>query len=316
MTVLALRALGLGDALTGVPALRGLKRLYPDRPLVLAGPDAVSSWLQRLEVVDEVIPTAGLTGPPPGRVLGAHLAVDLHGRGPQSHRLLLDGRPEELIGFDCPDIGFRGTTVWRSDEHEVDRWCRLVRDAGGSCSAEDLRLDVRAEDSNAVLVHPGAASAARQWPPERWVAVVAALQDAGRQVVVTGGPTEQELCRLVSRPTGCEDLSGGLDLDSLAETVAGAALLISGDTGVAHLATAVGTPSVTLFGPTPPELWGPAIDPDLHTVLYRGTAPGDPHADRPDPALLAITIQDVVTACGTRRPCRSARPASRSRASS
>jgi ADP-heptose:LPS heptosyltransferase len=123
-------------------------------------------------------------------------------------------------------------------------------------------------------------------------------------VVLTGGPAEQELCRLISKPTGCEDLSGLLDLDSLAETVAGAALLISGDTGVAHLATAVGTPTVTLFGPTPPELWGPAIDPALHAVLYRGTAPGDPHADRPDPALLAITVQDVLTACGTTQPCR------------
>ncbi|GAA1534384.1 glycosyltransferase family 9 protein [Kribbella lupini] len=304
MTVLALRALGLGDALTGVPALRGLKRLYPDRPLVLAGPETVSSWLQRQGVVDAVIPTAGLTGPPPGRALGSHLAVNLHGRGPESHRLLLDGGPEELIGFDCPDLGFRRTTVWRADEHEVDRWCRLVRDAGGSCSPEDLRLDVRVEASGAVLVHPGAASVARQWPPDRWVAVVTALQDAGRPVVVTGGPAEQELCRLVSKPTGCEDLSGLLDLDSLAETVAGAELLISGDTGVAHLATAVGTPTVTLFGPTPPTLWGPAIDPDLHTVLYRGTAPGDPHADRPDPALLAITVQEVLAPCGTTQPCR------------
>jgi ADP-heptose:LPS heptosyltransferase len=296
VTVLALRALGLGDALTGVPALRGLKRLYPDRPLVLAGTEPVSSWLQRMGVVDEVIVTAGLSGPPPGRVLGSHLAVDLHGRGPRSHQLLLDGVPDALVGFDCPDLGYRSTTVWRADEHEVDRWCRLVRDAGGSCSADDLRLDVQAAASGAVLVHPGAASAARQWPPERWVAVITALQDAGRPVVVTGGSTERELCGLVSKPTGCEDVSGGLDLDSLAEVVAGAALLISGDTGIAHLATAVGTPSVTLFGPTPPALWGPAIDLDLHTVVYRGTAPGDPHADRPDPALLAITVRDVMDA--------------------
>ncbi len=301
MTVLALRALGLGDALTGVPALRGLKRLYPERQLVLAGSEPVSSWLQRLGVVDGVIPSAELTGPPPGRALGSHVAVDLHGRGPRSHQLLLDGAPDELIGFDCPQIGFRSTTVWRADEHEVERWCRLVRDAGGSCSPEDLRLDVPALASDAVVVHPGAASVARQWPPERWVAVVTALQDAGRHVVVTGGPTEQELCRLVSKPAGCEDVSGGLGLDALAGVVTGAALLISGDTGVAHLATAVGTPSVTLFGPTPPALWGPAIDPHLHTVLYRGTAPGDPHADRPDPALLAITVQDVLDAYGSRR---------------
>jgi ADP-heptose:LPS heptosyltransferase len=294
VTVLALRALGLGDALTAVPALRGLKRLYPDRPLVLAGSEPVSSWLRRLGVVDDVIPTHGLTGRPPGEGLGPHCAVDLHGRGPQSHRLLLAGAPDELIAFDCPEQ--RSTTVWRADEHEVERWCRLVREAGGSCSPDDLRLDVPATPSGAVLVHPGAASVARQWPPERWIAVVTALQEAGRRVRLTGGPSEREMCGLISKRSGCEDVSGLYGLDSLAEAVAGAALLISGDTGVAHLATAVGTPSVTLFGPTPPAQWGPAIDQDLHAIVYRGTGPGDPHANRPDPALLSITVDDVLAA--------------------
>ncbi len=69
--------------------------------------------------------------------------------------------------------------------------------------------------------------------------------------------------------------------------------MLSADTGVAHLATAFGTPSVTLFGPTPPGEWGPPPDRPQHAVLYRGGR-GDPHGERPDAALLAITVDDVL----------------------
>ncbi|TDU83861.1 ADP-heptose:LPS heptosyltransferase [Kribbella voronezhensis] len=304
--VLVLRALGLGDALTAVPALRGLRRLYAGRPLLLAGRQPVSSWLWGLGLVDEVVPTDGLSGPPPGRSLGRHTAVNLHGRGPESHLLLQASTPDHLLAFDCAAAGHHSPSRWGLDEHEVDRWCRLVGDAGGSCSREDLRLSVQAAPDEAVVVHPGAASVARQWPPHRWTKVIRGLREDGQHVVLTG--SEVELCGLLARETGAEDLAGRLSLEELAGRVAAAAVLLSGDTGVAHLATAVGTRSVTLFGPTPPLWWGPAIDPDRHTVMYHGGSPGDPHADQPDPALLRITVPEVLRAArdqvlrGTRQP--------------
>ena len=67
------------------------------------------------------------------------------------------------------------------------------------------------------------------------------------------------------------------DLTGLGRLVGTARLLLSGDTGVAHLATAFRTPSVTLFGPVSPALWGPRVDPALHRVLWRG----GPTADEP-----------------------------------
>jgi ADP-heptose:LPS heptosyltransferase len=289
--VLVLRALGLGDALTGVPALRGLRRRYGDRPLLLAGPLPVSSWLARLGLVDDVIPTTGLSGQPPGLGLGPHDAVDLHGRGPESHLLLQAGGPAELIAFDCVAAGHVIGCPWQLDEHEVDRWCRLVSWAGGPCGPEDLRLSIHGDGDGAVVVHPGAANRARQWPVSRWAEVVADLRGDGQRVVLTG--TETDLCAAI---TADEDLSGKLSLDELATRVASAALVLSGDTGVAHLATAVGTRSVTLFGPVPPTWWGPRIDLDLHTVLYHGSRPGDPHADQPDEALLRISVSEVLSA--------------------
>jgi ADP-heptose:LPS heptosyltransferase len=70
---------------------------------------------------------------------------------------------------------------------------------------------------------------------------------------------------------------------------------------VAHVATAWATPSVLLFGPTPPRWWGPAIDPELHRVLWHGDEDvrGDPHGERVDPALEAVSTAEVRAAVGS-----------------
>ncbi len=139
----------------------------------------------------------------------------------------------------------------------------------------------------AVVLHPGAASGSRRWPVDRFAAVAAALRADGHRVVTTAGPAERELAAAVGTEVRQPDLTG------LAALVAGAALVVCGDTGVAHLATAYGTPSVLLFGPTPPAEWGPRSGP--HTVLWRGGR-GDPHGAHPDPALLALEVPDVLAA--------------------
>lgn len=313
--VLVLRALGLGDALTGVAALRGVRRAWPNRRLWLAGPVGIGTWLRDLCVVDEVVPAAGLEPLtlPPELSGGGHLAVNLHGRGPQSHAVLAATRPSRLIAFAAE--GFPDGPVWRADEHEVDRWCRLVTRAGGECGREDLRLTLPPggadEDAGAVLLHPGASSGSRRWPADRWSAVAAALASEGRRVLVTGGPDEVDLAtRVVTDArallTGnsaqaahlIETRAGTLTIPALADLVAHAALLICGDTGVAHLATALATPSVLLFGPTPPQHWGPAIDEQSHTVLWHGdrSHPGDAHGVDLDSYLAAVTVDEVVAA--------------------
>lgn len=81
----------------------------------------------------------------------------------------------------------------------------------------------------------------------------------------------------------------------LAAVVAAAGRIVCGDTGVAHLATALGTPSVVLFGPTPPLLWGPPADRPQHVALWSGNT-GDPHARVPDAGLLAIGVEEVAAA--------------------
>jgi ADP-heptose:LPS heptosyltransferase len=134
---------------------------------------------------------------------------------------------------------------------------------------DDARLAVRrprsaeanpAGDGPYVVVHPGASVPARAWAPERNAALVAALADAGRRVVVTGGPGERDLTAAVAGPPRPEvsDLGGHTDLAGLAEVLAGAECVVVGNTGPAHLAAAVGTPVVSLYAPTVPAVrWRP-----------------------------------------------------------
>jgi ADP-heptose:LPS heptosyltransferase len=293
--VVVLRALGLGDLLTAVPALRAVRRARPHARVLLAAPRALAPLALHTGAVDDVVDTAPLA-PLDLALHGADLAVNLHGRGPQSTALLRATRPRALVSY-----GLAAGPVWRPDEHEVHRWCRLLAESGVPADPADLLLGRPAAPApveRAVLVHPGAAQPSRRWPAQRWADVVRGLVERGADVHLTGGPDEQALAEEVAERAGVGPervLAGRTDLLALAAAVASARLLVSVDTGVAHLATAFGTPSVVLFGPTPPALWGPPGDRPQHRVLWAGRT-GDNFADEVDPGLLELLPDDVLAA--------------------
>jgi ADP-heptose:LPS heptosyltransferase len=151
--------------------------------------------------------------------------------------------------------------------HEAQRQLSLAEAAGYRLPAgDDGGLAVRrplpdvsglVPDGPYVVVHPGASVPSRAPSPHRARAIVAALEDAGHDVVVTGGPGERDLAAQVAGP-GTTDLAGATDLEGLAAVLAGAGAVVVGNTGPAHLAAAVGTPVVSLFAPVVPvERWRP-----------------------------------------------------------
>lgn len=296
--LLVLRALGLGDLLVVVPALRGLRRRYPTHRLVLAAPAALAPLARATGAVDETLPTTSPEAlvwadrPPPDVV------VNLHGVGPQSHRALDATRPRHRIGLHARGwAGPEWADITRAHRHERERWCAVVEAFGVRADPTDLALGVRVGVAGGdIVIHPGAAYGAKRWPADRFALVAARLERAGHRVVVTGSGQEAPLARHVARRAGLSAdrvLAGRTDIADLMKVVAGAALVVCGDTGVAHLATALGTPSVVLFGPVPPDRWGPP-EGGPHVVLTDAARRrGDPFVEDPDPALLGVDVDEV-----------------------
>jgi ADP-heptose:LPS heptosyltransferase len=322
--LLVLRALGLGDLLTAVPALRGIRRAFPGHHVVLAIPPALGEAALATGAVDEILPAEApkravpalnhWTGPPPD------IAVDLHGNGPESRDALAALAPRRLLAHAQPDPALPEPPVWRPDQHERERWCGFLAAYGIAADPADLRLpppDTPSPAPGAVVVHPGAESASRRWPAERFALLVRRLRTAGHQVVLTGGPAEDTLVLEVAARAGLPErdvLRGGLRFGELSALIAHATLVVSGDTGPAHLAVAHATPSVTLFGPVPPHLWGPPRN-GPHIALWKPGPPGDPHGNAPDPQLLRIDTDDAVDAAlSLLRPVRTGESARKGRA--
>jgi ADP-heptose:LPS heptosyltransferase len=300
--ILVLRALGIGDLATAVPALRGLRAAYPDQDLALCAPAWLAPLVPPIGAIDRLVDVPDLTVPDlPDAVRRPTLAVNLHGRGPQSHRLLRTARPARMLAFACADAGFRDGPQWRAREHEVHRWCRMLRWYGIAPDPADLALPrpaVGSQPAGATVIHPGAKAPERRWPVDRFAAVAHALAGRDHRVVLTGTAAERPLAHRIAERAGLPGtavLAGTTDLGGLAAIIAHARLLISGDTGAGHLATAFGTPSVLLFGPVPPHEWGPPPGRGAHHVLWAGPRPPAP-AGRVDPALAEISPARVLRA--------------------
>lgn len=277
-SALVLRALGMGDLLTAVPALRALRR--HGLRLTLAAPPELRDLVALTGAVAALAPAYGLE-PLSRRDHGTpDLAVNLHGRGPQSHRMLLALRPRRLWAFAHPDVPRVKGPQWVEGEHEMQRWCRLVGWYGAVPDLDDFMLPVPMHASpapGAIVIHPGGKGTERRWPPHRFAEVARALRAREAPIVVTGTRRERPLALHVATAAALPSrvvLAGRTPLRELCALVSRARLVISADTGIAHLAVAYGTPSVTIFGPEPPSRWGPP-------PTAPGTAPSTAAPTRP-----------------------------------
>lgn len=305
--IVALRALKLGDLLVAVPALRAIRRHWRRQQFLLA----TSGWLYPIVrlagCVDQLVPVAGLE-PLPAVARRPDVAINLHGAGPQTNAILDQLQPARRIGH--AGHGWPGPP-WVDGIHERDRWCRLLVAHGIPADPGDLYLSRPGTASpapGATVVHCGAAYGSKRWPADRFAEVAGRLRADGHHVVLTGSTAERDLARSVATRAGLPEpavLAGTTSLSELAALVAGARLVVSGDTGTAHLAYAYRTPSVTLFGPAPAAVWGPPPGP--HAALSADELrAGEPFTDEPDPALLGVHPDAVLAAARSvaAAPCR------------
>jgi ADP-heptose:LPS heptosyltransferase len=281
--VLAVRLDNNGDVLLAGPAIRAIAASARAVTL-LCGPRGVDA-ARLLPCVDDIMtfhaPWIDAVPPPVNHAVVAVLVEDLKSRHidqaviltsfhqsalPSALLLRLAGiKMIAAISEDYPgsllDIRHRVP----EDLHEVERNLSLVATLGYRLPRRDdgrLRINrapVHSADVRYVVVHPGATAPARTWPAEHHAALVQALLDSGRHVVVTGGPGEEALTAAVSGgDPRVRDLGGRITFAELADVISAADVLVAGNTGPAHLAAAVGTPVVSLFAPVvPAQRWRP-----------------------------------------------------------
>ena len=318
--LLVLRAIKLGDLLVGVPALRALRRAFPEHRIALA----TTAWLAplvELLPVDLHVAQHGLDHPIAASAGQVDIAVNLHGSGPESADLIAalhapheirHARPDEEPVAMPTDIGparrgprFDTHPAWVRGVHERVRWADLMLAHGIAADPDDVAIavpEVAPPVEDAAIVHVGAFYGARHWPVERFAAVARALALDGEHVVITGGAEDRERALAVAAAASLPEesvLAGRADLAAFAALIAAARSVVTVDTGAAHLASAYGIPSVVMFGPALPEEWAPpAAGP--HVVLTDARVRrGDVFAADPDPALLAVQPADVLEALAT-----------------
>jgi ADP-heptose:LPS heptosyltransferase len=150
-----------------------------------------------------------------------------------------------------------------------------------------------------VLLNPGAAWPNKRWPPERFGALAAAIRERrGLRSVVLWGPGEEALAAaVVDASKGAAQAAPPTTIVDIVALARGAHLMISGDTGPLHIAGAVGTPIVALFGPTRAERNGPWSPADISISRFSQCACHyERRCRRTQPCIDDITVDTVIDA--------------------
>lgn len=273
-----------------LPVLRSLRRAAPDEPLTVLAPRGPAAIYRAEGTARDVRTVAGL--------LPDSFAVAR--RGFAEAWLLPNSFRSALVPFlaGIPDrIGYatdgRASLLTRpiprppADDHQLRDYDPLLRSRGIEPDPGPPRLAIPPEaarradaallrsageaDAPFVVLAPGAAfSWTKRWPPDRFGRLARELRDRGLAPAVAIGPGEEELARAVSDAAGIPIPVFGEELDpvELAAALARARVVVTNDSGPMHLAAAVGTPVVALFGPTDPGRTGPTGSPSVVLDRY------------------------------------------------
>ncbi len=292
--ILVIHVGALGDCVLALPALAALGRRFPGAHIELAGHPSPHGLLERRSAVDRVVSIEALglhrafSGELPEDL--AHylrdfdVIVSWFGSSDTAYRRALESlqqdRPQRLLIA-------RSTPPEESREHAADYLLRTLTPLGINAQAEDRtpRLALLPEDHEAaeqrlrsfdleveadpppqlIAVHPGSGSRRKCWSVERFAHVIRALEQPNRYFLLIEGPADTDLVeRLIAMPEGAGANSlqrflrlRALPIAHLAAILARCHLFIGNDSGVTHLAAAVGAPVIAIFTVTDPARWGP-----------------------------------------------------------
>jgi ADP-heptose:LPS heptosyltransferase len=296
------RALQLGDLLCAVPAFRALRCALSQAKVTLIGLPWAKSFVSRFNhYINDFVAFPGYPGLPeqaprideiPDFLSSLQrrrfdLVIQLHGSGTQTNAITALFGAKRSAGFYpkeayCPDP--QTFLPYPEEEPEIWRNLRLLEFLGVPLEGDHLEFPLSQEDyleletlpqtqglrpREYVCIHPGARWAHKRWPAERFAAVADALNALGLKIVLTGCAQEAHLTQAVGRAMKSPyiDTASPISIGGLAALLMNARLLVSNDTGVAHLAPALQLLSVVIFFSTDPRRWAP-LNTALHRTIY------------------------------------------------
>ncbi|MCK9376871.1 MAG: lipopolysaccharide heptosyltransferase I [Syntrophobacterales bacterium] len=287
--LLLVKLSSFGDVLHALPTLEALRAAHPGAQITWLVEAAYAPLLAGHPALDEVWlaprlhPGELLTGDNPTRLrtllrqLRAQpfdLVVDVQGLLKSAVWVAL-AKSSRKVGYDrTRELSYLALTErvppFDPEAHAVRRYLNLAHYLGappaplrfrlGLDAAADTRALLPATDDRPLAVlHPGARWATKLWPAASWATLATHLHGRGLRVAITGSAADQELATdiIEQSQTPIINLAGRTSLAELAAVLRRARLAVTTDTGAMHLAAALGTPLVALFGPTAPWRTGP-----------------------------------------------------------
>jgi heptosyltransferase-3 len=298
--ILIIKLRHIGDVLLATPVLRGLRAAYPDARLSMLVNRGTEGVLAHNPDLNEVLCLD--KGSWQAQLAFVRM---LKGRRFDAVVDLTDGDRSAIISLATRSpvrIGFNAEHRWRGllysqvakprpmDQHRVEYDLCALRALGLDTKpglpavfvspaeeqvVEDWLLQVGLRSGQGVapmvVLQPGARYSLKVWPPDRFAQLADRLADRfGCRILLGGDQREREVAELVARKTRCGPIvaAGRFTLLQFAALVKRCALFIGNDGGAMHIAAAMGTPVVALFGPTYPQRWGPRGGPSQ--VIYKG----------------------------------------------
>jgi len=328
MNILLIQLKRIGDLVLTTPAIAAVREKFPRANVTLIVSAGTRELLPAIRGVDRTFIAKGKISDAAAWFTVARRRYDYcldFTRNDRSAFLTALSGARKRVTADHPKqrVKFRArsynTLVDRSIRlmHTADYHLALLEPMGIRDAARTVQLDLPAASltkaegvlraaeihGDFLLLHPGSARAEKFWEPERWGALIAFAAERGFPCVVTGGSSPLELAHIAKIKTRTAhpfvDLSGQIDLLTLAAAIRRARLLVTVDSAPMHLATATQTPQVVLFGPTNPLHWHPRFAPAL--VLQAGQpapvtefSPNQKHV-----AMSQISTEQVIHAMDT-----------------
>lgn len=330
--ILWLKLAAMGDTVLLIPALRAVRKAYPEATIVFLATRINADILRHCPYIDHLIVLRledALTRP--GGLWHSirelqEFAPDWAIDAEQWTRFTpllayLSGAPRRA-GFRTPGQGrhfpFTDPVLHRRGRHEVECFLDLVRTLGVESRDNHLELflDQAARDQveallrlhglethhPLVVLHPGCGKHGkrREWAPDKYARLADLLVERYRaRIVLTGDPAERPLAQEIAGRMAVPPLvaAGETDVRELAALIARSDLVVCGNTGALHLAAAAGVPTVALHGPTDPAKWGPWGIPAQVVRLGLSCSPclylGHEYGCRAAPCMGEMTVQTV-----------------------